>query len=106
LIKINLTISRQNKIALIGNNGAGKSTLLKIIAGVLQPSNGIVKTNSRPYYIPQLFGQLNDLTTSHALQLLEGDLCMRWATCYAIVTAFFGLPTKLIAPPINVDMMV
>ena len=33
--KINLTISKQNKMALIGNNPTGKSTLLKIIAGVL-----------------------------------------------------------------------
>ncbi|MEJ0104531.1 MAG: ABC-F family ATP-binding cassette domain-containing protein [Bacteroidota bacterium] len=68
---IHLTVSKQNKIALIGNNGAGKSTLLKIIAGVLQPSAGLVKTGSKPYYIPQLFGQFNDLTIAQALQIDE-----------------------------------
>ena len=66
---INLTISKQHKIALIGNNGVGKSTLLKIIAGDVQPSAGLVRTNSTPYYIPQIFGQFNDLTIAGALKI-------------------------------------
>lgn len=66
---INLTIKKQDKIALIGNNGTGKSTLLKIIADVLQPSTGLVKSQSKPYYIPQLFGQFNHLTIAQALQV-------------------------------------
>lgn len=66
---INLIINKQNKVALIGNNGVGKSTLLKIIAGVLPPSSGLVSTGSRPYYIPQLFGQYNGLTIAQALQI-------------------------------------
>ena len=66
---INLTINKQNKVALIGNNGSGKSTLLKIIAGDLQPSTGLVQTSSKPYYIPQLFGQFNDLSIAQALQI-------------------------------------
>ena len=68
---INLTLNNQNKVALIGNNGAGKSTLLKIIAGILQPSGGIVKTSSKPYYLPQLFGQFNDFTIARALMIEE-----------------------------------
>ena len=66
---INLTINRQDKIALIGNNGAGKSTLLKIMAGVLQPSGGVIHADTIPYYIPQLFGQFNDITIARALQI-------------------------------------
>jgi len=66
---IYLTINKQSKIALVGNNGTGKSTLLKIIAGVLQPSAGLVKTSSKPYYVPQLFGQFNDFTIARALHV-------------------------------------
>nr|WP_067057745.1 ABC-F family ATP-binding cassette domain-containing protein [Mucilaginibacter sp. L294] len=66
---LNLIINKHDKIALIGNNGTGKSTLLKLLAGELQPSEGIVKTTSVPYYIPQLFGQFNHLSVAQALQV-------------------------------------
>ncbi len=67
--RLELTVNKQQKIALIGNNGAGKSTLLKIMAGVLPPSTGLVKTTSKPYFVPQLFGQFNELTIAGALQI-------------------------------------
>lgn len=67
--ELNLIINRQNKIALIGNNGAGKSTLLKILSGNLYPSEGLVKAEPSPYYVPQLFGQFNDYTIARALQI-------------------------------------
>ncbi|WP_426669696.1 ABC-F family ATP-binding cassette domain-containing protein [Mucilaginibacter sp. McL0603] len=70
---INLVINKQDKIALIGNNGTGKSTLLKILAGTLQPSNGLVKTTAKPYYVPQLFGQYNNYSIAGALGV-EGKL--------------------------------
>lgn len=57
------------KIALIGNNGVGKSTLLKIIAGELAPTEGKIITNSKPYYVPQLFGQCNNWSIAQALQV-------------------------------------
>lgn len=66
---INFIINRQDKIALIGNNGAGKSTLLEILAGNLHPSIGLVKADSKPYYVPQLFGQFNDYSVAKALQV-------------------------------------
>lgn len=64
---ISFSINNSEKIALIGNNGVGKSTLLKIIAGNLQASEGQLKAETKPYYIPQLFGQFNHLTVSQAL---------------------------------------
>ncbi len=66
---INFSCKDSEKVALIGNNGTGKSTLLKIIAGVLEPSNGKVICSSKPYYVPQHFGQYNDCTIAAALQI-------------------------------------
>lgn len=71
LSNINLSINRHDKIALIGNNGTGKSTLLKILAGRLRPSEGLVKADSEPYYVPQIFGQFNDHTIAQALRIDE-----------------------------------
>lgn len=66
---INLNINNHDKIALIGNNGIGKSTLLKILSGELHPSAGFVKAETKPYYIPQLFGQFNDCSVAQALKV-------------------------------------
>lgn len=66
---INLSVNHQEKIALIGNNGSGKSTLLKIIAKELPFADGQIIVESKPYYIPQIFGQYNHLTIAQALQI-------------------------------------
>jgi len=69
--KITFTANKHEKIALIGNNGVGKSTLLKIISAELQPFEGLVKADAKPYYVPQIFGQFNHLTIAEALQIKD-----------------------------------
>lgn len=66
---ISFSIQKNNKTALVGNNGSGKSTLLKILAGVLSPSSGNVYLKHKPYFIPQHFGQYNDMTVAEALNI-------------------------------------
>ena len=44
---INLTVSKGETVGIVGKNGAGKSTLLQIITGVLQATEGEVKTIGR-----------------------------------------------------------
>lgn len=39
---VNFVINNRDKIALVGKNGAGKSTMLKIIAGLQEPTGGVV----------------------------------------------------------------
>ncbi len=44
LRNINLTVEKGDRVGILGLNGAGKSTLLKVIAGVMKPTEGTVKT--------------------------------------------------------------
>jgi ABC-type polysaccharide/polyol phosphate transport system ATPase subunit len=43
LQNINLSLRAGDRIALIGGNGAGKSTLLRVVAGIMEPSGGVIK---------------------------------------------------------------
>ncbi|OQP62448.1 ABC transporter ATP-binding protein [Niastella vici] len=66
---LNLSVNSGDKIALTGNNGTGKSTLLQIMAGELLPHDGYLNIHVSPYYVPQLFGQYNELTVAQALRI-------------------------------------
>ena len=66
---LNFSISKGQRLGLVGNNGCGKSTLLQIIAGQLSPSNGTVVRPDDIYYIPQHFGQYDSLTIAQALRI-------------------------------------
>lgn len=52
---VSYVINKKDKIALVGKNGAGKSTMLKIIAGLQQPTHGIVAVQNDIMvgYLPQ-----------------------------------------------------
>src|SRR6056297_2027597 len=42
----NLVISKGDKVCLVGRNGMGKSTLLKILAGDIEPDDGVIEKDS------------------------------------------------------------
>ncbi len=52
---ISFQIAEREHVALVGVNGAGKSTVLRIIAGIEEPSEGIVvrADGARVTYLPQ-----------------------------------------------------
>ncbi|MDL2215114.1 ATP-binding cassette domain-containing protein [Dysgonomonas sp. OttesenSCG-928-M03] len=69
---ISFSIENGLKAGLVGNNGSGKSTLLQIISKKdVLPSNGEIICHETPYYIPQHFGQYNDLNVAQALHINE-----------------------------------
>ena len=43
LNKINLQVKSGEKLAIVGPSGSGKSTILKILAGLIMPTNGMLK---------------------------------------------------------------
>ena len=52
---VTFEIGDRDKVALVGINGAGKTTLLKIIAGVIQQDEGLIRVteNTETGYLPQ-----------------------------------------------------
>jgi lipopolysaccharide transport system ATP-binding protein len=64
---VSFSVSRGESVAVIGANGVGKSTLLHLVAGLLEPSSGIVTVNGRVTalldiggsFLPELTGREN-----------------------------------------------
>ncbi len=45
---LNLAVSAGETLALLGKNGSGKTTLLKTLAGLLRPTEGVVRLRGEP----------------------------------------------------------
>jgi ABC-2 type transport system ATP-binding protein len=62
-------------VALVGPNGAGKSTLLAVLAGALEPSEGVVEVHATVGWVPQRPAHYSRLSARENLELfaeLEG----------------------------------
>lgn len=61
---VSYVVNDRDRIALVGKNGAGKSTMLKIIAGLQQPTDGVVSMPKETTvgYLPQVM-KLSDTRT-------------------------------------------
>jgi ATPase subunit of ABC transporter with duplicated ATPase domains len=82
---VDLRVDSGSRIGLIGPNGSGKSTLLRILAGLEQPDDGVVRTHGTVGYLPQVVGgpgtvravileRIGVLEAERALDALEARL--------------------------------
>lgn len=75
LSHINFKIPAGSHVALIGPSGAGKTTLLKMLAGIINPSQGVVRYGgaSINQWDPDVFG--NDMGfMPQEIQLIRGSI--------------------------------
>jgi ABC-type polysaccharide/polyol phosphate transport system ATPase subunit len=54
LDRVNLSIARGEKVAVIGRNGAGKSTFMKLVSRVVQPTSGRLDVSGRIHALLQI----------------------------------------------------
>jgi len=59
LSNISISINAGESVGIVGTNGSGKSTLLKMIAGIVTPTSGTIKTNGKVSAILELGAGFN-----------------------------------------------
>ena len=73
LSNVNFHVSRGDHIVIIGKNGAGKSSLLRCLAGVQEPTNGVIEfgANVALGYFAQEHEQIDPTVTTLDLSLIH-----------------------------------
>lgn len=74
LDNVSFTIRRGESVALIGTNGSGKSTMLKIIAGVMEATEGSVQVNGSIAPLIELVAGFDPDLTGRENVFLNGAL--------------------------------
>ena len=74
---ISMQVAGGEMLALIGPNGSGKSTLLQIVAGIVEPSSGVVKVEGRVAALLELGAGFNPEFSGRENVLLNGEIMGR-----------------------------
>lgn len=82
LVDVSFTASKDEFVAITGPSGCGKSTLLRIIAGLYQPSHGVVKFLGKPMTDP-----IPEIT-----MVFQNFVLLPWKT--ALDNVIFGLASQ------------
>ncbi|BAU15858.1 ABC transporter related (plasmid) [Leptolyngbya sp. NIES-3755] len=85
---IHLSLSANDRIALVGSNGVGKSMLLKILAGQIRPTQGSVALNGSTYYLPQISTIRDSLQSESVLEFLITISNEWWEIEHSLETMF------------------
>ena len=73
---VSYVINNKDRIALVGKNGAGKSTMLKIIAGIQNPTSGVVATpkDVKIGYLPQVMVLADERTVREEAEMAFAEM--------------------------------
>lgn len=73
---VSFTITRGEKVSIIGKNGAGKSTAAKLICGIIRPQKGTVKLGGKDYSALSIreIGRMVGYVMQNPNQMLVKDL--------------------------------
>ncbi|MEP6714625.1 MAG: ABC transporter ATP-binding protein [Terriglobia bacterium] len=74
LSEVSFSIRRGEVFCIIGENGSGKSTALQLMAGILQPTAGVVTVNGRVSALLELGAGFNPEFTGHENVYLNGAI--------------------------------
>jgi ABC-type polysaccharide/polyol phosphate transport system ATPase subunit len=101
---VNLRVDPGEAVALLGANGSGKSTVLRLIAGIYQPSSGIIEHQGRigavielgAGFHPELTGAENIALYAAVLGLNRRELAERYDDIveFAALQDFLDTPLK------------
>lgn len=101
---VNLTVGQGETLGVIGRNGAGKTTLLRLMAGVTQPSHGVVRTAGRVAplisvgvgFHQEMSGRENIYVNGMLLGLSAREIAKRFddIVAFAELESFIDTPVK------------
>lgn len=102
---VTFDIRRGERVGIIGRNGAGKSTILRLIAGVAQPTSGLIQVNGKVAALlelgsgfnPDITGRENVILSSIILGVAEEEIADRVSAveAFADINQFFDQPMKV-----------
>ncbi|ESA32137.1 abc transporter [Leptolyngbya sp. Heron Island J] len=85
---ISLSLTAEDRIALVGANGVGKSTLLKILSGQIRPTQGTVTCQGSTYYLPQISTIRDSLGSESVFEFLNVISNEWWEIEQKLATVF------------------
>ena len=101
---LSLDVAHGDVLGVIGRNGAGKSTLLKILARIVDPSEGYAETRGRAGALlevgtgfhPELTGRENVFLSGAILGMRRGEIAQKFDAIvdFAEVERFIDTPVK------------
>jgi len=99
---VSFTVSRGEKLALIGHNGAGKSTLIRLLGGVELPTSGIIEqTMSVSWPLALQGGFQGSLTGNDNIRFIARIYDKPFADIKAYVEDFAELG-KFLSEPVKI----